>query len=221
MNQGNQKLRSNESIQFYCWNIPAIITCPFSTELCRNNCYANKIEKQYPATLERNEYNLEATEKVSFVSDMIDFFKAMLAKKSNTDKTIIVRIHESGDFYSLKYMWKWCRIAMYFLGDSRIIFQAYTKSLKYIEDCISFLPEGERYIENLNIHFTSSIWSDTSDEASELTKKLDLQVYTAFDKITMLDNVANNGFYECECIDCGKCTECYKDNYKKIAVKIH
>lgn len=218
VSQGNKKLQSNKEVTFLVWNINAVSTCPQATELCKKFCYAKKIERVYTNTRLRNEINTEATKKESFVNDMIEFLTLQLKKRSNKGKQLVYRIHESGDFYNREYMEKWINIANYFKDSNGIIFQAYTKSLRYLVEIMEDKGIG---LDGINIHFTYSIWQDTKKEDISKAKELNLQTYEAFNKEIISQKVENEGYFECECINCGKCLECYKDVYKKIAIKIH
>ena len=61
-----------------------------------------------------------------------------------------VRIHDSGDFYSIKYLSKWVQIA----NDNKdVIFYAYTKSIK-------FFINGLKLPKNLKIIFSEGSKTD-------------------------------------------------------------
>jgi hypothetical protein len=172
----------------------------------------------YKNTLVRNESNYFLSQQDNFISNMIEFISKILALKKNQNRITYFRIHESGDFYSQNYLNNFITIANHFKNDKRIVFQAYTKSIEYINNYIN-CNMGK--LESINIHFTSSIWNDTDTKNIELTNKLNLQTYEAFPKKELAYKINNEGYFKCECIDCGKCGECYKNTNKKIAVEIH
>lgn len=124
----------------------------------------------------------------------------------NGKHELFVRIHESGDFYNQKYFDNWLKIASHFVG-TRIVFQAYTKSVKFV-----------RADRPANVHVTYSIWSDTDRADVALAESLNLQTYSA---------VPADGFSavpdtnKCLCEDCAKCAKCYRDEVKNVIVKIH
>jgi hypothetical protein len=165
----------------------------------------------YKNTLERNESNLQATQKDSFINNMREFIQMQLEKKSNKNKTIIFRIHESGDFYSKQYVYKWIQIANYFRNDN-IVFQAYTKSIEFLKGL---------NLDNVNIKFTYSIWNDTKERDINLAKNMKLQTYEAFPKKELQQKVDSENYFECECVSCVDCLECYRKDFQKIAVAIH
>jgi hypothetical protein len=211
LSQGNSKLLENDFYAFRIWNISPIKTCPYSTGNCRKYCYAMKSYRLFPATRNLQENNYSESQMEDFTNNMIEFINQELTKVTKKGKKVLFRIHESGDFYSLEYFSKWVKITDYFKNNNDIIFQAYTKSLSFID---SFLTENGRTINSLNIHITSSIWNDTLPENIELTKKLKLQTFTAVTEVP-------NKSFECKCIDCGNCRQCYQNKVKNIAVKLH
>lgn len=215
----NAKLKDTRDVKFIQWNILAIVTCPFKTNLCggkdengKVNCYAYKCER-YPSVKNRRSIHTEATKRDDFVEIMIEQIEYEL---KSTKKTIFFRIHESGDFYNYEYLEKWYFIAKHFEGNNRIIFEAYTKSLPYFKELYSKYGK-----DNVNIKVLSSIWADTKKEMIELTKELNLKVYTAIDGKKMSEFLNNNkDFEECKCSACGECKKCYTSNINLI-VAIH
>lgn len=121
---GNKKLPRNIAV----FNLPAgragdkkngagrcgtcAATCP--------GCYALKPEIQYLETRPARERNYKA----SLRADFVDRVTAELKKAG--DKVTAVRIHESGDFYSVRYAAAWGAVAGRF---PRLVFFAYTKRL--------------------------------------------------------------------------------------------
>ena len=72
-------------------------------------------------------------------------------------------------------------------------------------------------VNTANIKVLSSIWADTKPEMINMTKKLELKVYTAIEE-EKLDKFLHEhkDFDKCECEDCGKCKKCYKENINLI-----
>jgi len=133
----NTKLKRTSKelgVRVFNFGIPAYktadgkVTCPFADK-CIKFCYARKgayiwsnvkpaFEKRYKLTKDDN---------------FIDIMVAEILKK----KVDYVRVHDSGDFYSPKYLQKWIDIAK-ILPDVK--FYAYTNSIQMIKDAI--LPEN-------------------------------------------------------------------------------
>jgi len=65
-------------------------------------------------------------------------------------KATHIRIHDSGDFYSVKYLQKWIDIA---IQNTNVIFYAYTKSIK-------FFINGLKLPKNLKIIFSEGSKND-------------------------------------------------------------
>jgi len=93
---GNSKLKG-----IPIFSLPPKITCIGSTPLCRKYCYGNK-SWIYPNVRKRRLENLEESKKPSFVREMVNKIKSLNAK--------YFRIHETGDFYSQRYLNKWIKI---------------------------------------------------------------------------------------------------------------
>jgi hypothetical protein len=122
------------------FNLPAIVTCPVHAQ-CYKTCYARKAEKRFKAVVVSRDRNLVATRDPRFVGDMV----TLLGRGKNRK----VRIHESGDFYSSKYISVWCSIIRK-LPDHQ--FKTFTKVesayriLSELPNCAahySILPGGE------------------------------------------------------------------------------
>lgn len=216
LSTGNKKLKSNESTRFLIFNLPACKTCPFKTKECEKNCYARKAEKQYPGCLPCRERNQAETLNDNFVENMISIIEKRLKHHCYRGKLTLFRIHESGDFYNLEYTKKWYDICKHFENDNRIIFLAYTKSLPYFKT----LGYGKPAFP-ANFIVRSSIWNDTKNVMLELTKTLEMPIYTAYTKTELETQKEKPGFFYCDCVDCGKCKACYYNENCNIGCKIH
>ena len=209
---GNLKLRNTENVRFMIWNIPAVVTCPFRTPSCEKFCYARKAERMYPSCMEARERNHEATLQADFAERMIFTIRAELQTKKFAGKKVVFRIHESGDFYSVEYFRKWCKIAEAFADYENIVFLAYTKSVAFYKS--ANIPN--------NLVIRSSLWADTCAKSIEITRAFDIPVYTALSARDM-DEAEKNGmkFKKCRCEDCATCGMCWNRNIKTIITYIH
>ena len=199
---GNKKLVSNAETRFVIWNIPAVKTCPFRTAACESACYARKAEKVYPSVLPARERNFRDTLAPDFVERMTYTILAIRAK-SNA-KTVVVRIHESGDFYNREYAEMWLAIMENCKGES-IKFIAYTKSVKYFDGVK--LPR--------NFFLRASVWNDTTPENLEIVERNAWPIYTAVEKFEKGDT-----FTRCRCADCATCAKCWQA-FRDIRCEIH
>ena len=115
--------------------------CPFAKD-CVKYCYAQKGNYRYPSVVKglNNRYELSKT------ADFIPQMNATIILERPTH----VRIHDSGDFYSIEYLQKWVQIA----NDNKgVIFYAYTKSIKFFID-------GLKLPKNLKIIFSEGSKTD-------------------------------------------------------------
>ena len=79
-----------------------------------------------------------------------DNFILLMNEEITKKKATHIRIHDSGDFYSVKYLEKWVDIATQNKG---VIFYAYTKSIK-------FFINGLKLPKNLKIIFSEGSKTD-------------------------------------------------------------
>ena len=202
LSKGNKKLVSNNDVRFLIWSIPPISTCPFATELCTKFCYAMKAWKAYPNVRKAWAENFDETLSVDFVENMLAELWGEIAKpKYNKAKQIVVRIHESGDFYCEDYANEWLNIAWNMQifqavhpNAEKVQFMAYTKSIKYFAD--ADIPK------NMTVRF--SLWSDTEPSQKALAEEMGLPIYTAVESFTNEPKKER-----CECVDCGHCRKCW------------
>ena len=139
-NSKMKKTSLKNNAKIFNFSIPAYktksgkITCPFASA-CVKYCYAQKGNyTRYPIVQEVQEKKYEISKQNNFNSLM----NAEIKKKKATH----IRIHDSGDFYSVKYLSKWIQIAEY---NKEVIFYAYTKSIKFFVDGL-LLPDNMKII---------------------------------------------------------------------------
>ena len=140
----NKKIKkTGEAInenKIFNFSIPAYksntgkITCPFAGS-CVKFCYAQKGNyKRFPKVAEAMEKKYKLTKKTNFVELMNDEIKRKKAK--------IIRVHDSGDYYSPRYLSKWVKIA---LMNPNVKFYSYTNSIKFIKQ-LDFIPSNFDFI---------------------------------------------------------------------------
>jgi DNA repair photolyase len=122
----NKKLKDTSKklgVKVFNFSIPAYksktgkTVCPFA-DACIKYCYAQKGNyTRFPKTEQLMEQKLEISKTKNFIPLMV----AEATKK----KVDFIRIHDSGDFYSPKYLAKWLSIAKQL---PNVKFYAYTKS---------------------------------------------------------------------------------------------
>jgi hypothetical protein len=140
----NTKLKKTSKLnntKIFNFSIPAYktkagkLTCPFA-DSCIKYCYAQKGNyKRFPIIQELMEKKYNISKQDNFA----DLMTNEIIKK----KAKYIRIHDSGDFYSIKYLLKWVDIAN---ANKEVIFYAYTKSIKFFKDYNINLPDNFKVI---------------------------------------------------------------------------
>ena len=199
----NKKLVPNSETAFIIWNLPAKITCPFATEMCKAACYAVKAETAYPDVLPARMRNLEEARKPEFADNMTATI--MSIARGTKKPRIVVRIHESGDFFNQAYADAWLTVMNRCKVDKRITFIAYTKSFKFFD--------GKKLPRNFSLR--ASVWADTAPEQLDYISRNSWNIYTAVDEFR-----AGDTFTRCRCKDCATCRKCWQA-YKDIRCEIH
>ena len=119
LTNSNQKIKKTAKLngkRLYDFNIPAVATCPFAKD-CKTYCYADKglFRMQYKKY--QFQYELSKDSKK---------FTEMIQSEIDKKKVEAIRVHSSGDFYSLQYLKTWVNIAV---NNPKVIFYGYTKSV--------------------------------------------------------------------------------------------
>jgi len=97
------------------------LTCPFAKD-CVKYCYAQKGNYRFSNVKKGQQKRYELTK----TNDFVKIMNANILLERPTH----VRIHDSGDFYSIEYLNKWLQIAK---DNKEVIFYAYTKSIKFFK----------------------------------------------------------------------------------------
>lgn len=124
---------SNGNIKVKCsiFNLPCKKTCKPGLQ-CAKYCYAQKAEKMYPSVKPCRENNLEHAKQDSFIDEMVE----LLSKRRSEH----VRVHESGDFFSWRYICNWYLIALKMPDKT---FYAYTKRNDlFTEELLKLKPDN-------------------------------------------------------------------------------
>lgn len=159
---GNDKL----SKRILTFSLPAGHTCPlagichskvdresgklilFGTELNSILCFATQAERQYPATRNARWYNFDLLQAADSKADLI--YNSLVYQ--DYEWYPYVRIHVSGDFYSLDYLRAWLEVARRL---PQTVFYAYTKSLSLWRAAHSEIPS--------NFYLTASVGGKQDD----------------------------------------------------------
>lgn len=143
-NSKMKKSMANSDKVLYNFGIPAFrsregfSTCP-NAGTCASGCYAQSGTYRFKNVASAYESRLTATFQDNF-SDVMNA-EINLIKLNNPTKKVFIRIHDSGDFYSLEYFNKWVRVMAL---NSDVTFYAYTKQVAMFKAIQStgLLPEN-------------------------------------------------------------------------------
>ena len=130
-----KKTSIKNNTKIYNFSIPAYktkagkVVCPFAGG-CQKYCYAQKGNyTRFPIVQEL----MEQKYKISKTEEFIPLMNEEIQKK----KAKYIRIHDSGDFYSVAYLLKWVQIAN---ENKSVIFYAYTKSIPFFKGTFQGKP---------------------------------------------------------------------------------
>ena len=118
-NRKTKKASQLNNARVYEFNLPAISSCPFA-DACKQYCYADKGTYKYKAV--QDKYN----NSYALTKETPALFYKLVQKELIKKRVEFLRIHSSGDFYSLRYLKMWVTIAR---TNPSIIFYGYTKSV--------------------------------------------------------------------------------------------
>jgi len=110
------------------------ITCPFADE-CIKYCYARKGTFRWPNTINAYEHRFRIARSPDFETIMN---AALLIKNPH-----FVRVHDSGDYFSEKYMDRWFSIMR---ANPNVKFYSYTNSVLLMKMYDKGIPENFDYI---------------------------------------------------------------------------
>jgi hypothetical protein len=144
-------------------------------------CYAASISVAFPTVYISQRRNTEILRSKKTKKEIFALLDASLPKDAE-----VVRIHSSGDFYSLVYFDAWLDIAR---KHSKIIFYAYTKSLSFWVRRINDIPKNmiltaswggklDNLIDKHSLRSARVIYSE--QEAKDLKLDIDYNDFSAY-----------------------------------------
>jgi len=226
--QGNGKLldyddpETGEKFRYAQVNVPAVKCCPFATEGCKAVCYATKGNHVFPSVQKSRERSLQETKRTDFAEAMFYTITTELSSKRYADCIMLVRTHESGDFYSLQYLKKTVKYWSMFEGNMQVRFVFYTKSFPFFLQ----LTEEEqaviiRMMEAGQIAMNLSLDDTTTEEQWKAYAKMRKVFRLANTYICTIyyDDIKHDNV--CDCANCAKCGTCNRSTGKITVVIIH
>ena len=170
------KRSSQNGIHLYNWGIPAFksrygtVTCP-NARNCVSGCYARSGAYIWSNVASAFENRLSLSRTKGFEQVMVYHFDRLI--KKHKDGLILIRVHDSGDFYSSQYQTSWYEMARVYQNEPRIQFYAYTKMVSQSEALSQYKPNNFRLIysyggaEDSQIdtdkHFHSKVFQNETD----------------------------------------------------------
>lgn len=150
----NDKMKrsSQNGIHLYNWGIPAFkskdgtFTCP-NARHCVAGCYAKSGAYLWSNVAQAYENRFNLTYDRHFKDVMVYHIDKLL--KRHKTGTVMIRVHDSGDFYSAVYQSTWYDIARHYVNNDRIKFYAYTKMVSQSESLNCFKPNNFSLIYSL------------------------------------------------------------------------
>lgn len=130
-NSKMKKTSNAQGIDLYNFGIPAFQsadgtkTCP-NAGLCAVGCYARGGTYMFSNVKSVYEQRLELTKSPEFVERIGIEIDLLLQKANKHKRQLVLRIHDSGDFYSPSYQLAWYHIAKAY---PQVLFYAYTKQV--------------------------------------------------------------------------------------------
>jgi hypothetical protein len=158
MSEGNNKIRGKNVLIF---NLPAVITCLNNSD-CATKCYAKKAEKMFEVVRRFRALNFYlAVNEPDLLKELIG---AQIKRKLKHTDSLVVRIHESGDFFCQDYINMWTDIVNSF---PQVRFWCYTKT----KDLLDFsLMESLPNINVINSYINGKLNFGSKDYVNNFIK---------------------------------------------------
>ena len=175
------KKSSQNGIDVYNFGIPAfksetgLKTCPMAG-VCATGCYARSGTYNFGNVKNAYEERLKLTQSELFIPRLINEVQSKYLKSLSKGNQCIIRIHDSGDFYSKDYAMSWIEIVE---ANPNVRFYAYTKMVSLFESLAdeNFRPKNLRIIYSFgglqdslidtNRHFHAKVFQSEAQLASE------------------------------------------------------
>lgn len=222
---GNGKLLDYDDVEngisfrYSQFNTRAIVDCPFRSAGCEAVCYATKGNHQFPSVKDSRSRSFEESKRDDFPLRMGYTIRYHMNTKRYKGTVMILRIHESGDFYSLQYLRKWVQIWKDLEG-MPVLFVFYTKSFPFF----LMLTEEEKNIIRRMMksgQLSMNLSIDDTTSARQRIAYLEMMKEYPLANTYRVTETATESDDKCDCADCAKCGACNKAQGKEKVVEIH
>ncbi|MGN0137141.1 MAG: hypothetical protein ACI381_00815 [Candidatus Methanomethylophilaceae archaeon] len=128
----------------YCMSMPARGTCPYAGE-CLKGCYAQSGKQALRDAVRAYQENLDMYNEGSFFTKLDTELLNIVLKAEKAHKQVYVRLHDSGDFFSYRYLCDWLAFMTRYPD---VHFYAYTKSIPFMEKARErgIIPKNFTYV---------------------------------------------------------------------------
>lgn len=167
LSNSNSKLRQNK---IFTWGIPAgqsktgANTCPNKGQ-CASGCYAMQGFYVMPNVALAQEQRLA----LSLTPEFVDTIDAEIKRR----KVTRMRIHDSGDFFSVGYTNSWLEIIR---RNPKVKFYAYTKMVTFFQAREALLPKNFHVIYSTGGTQDSKIRKDTDRHSVVFTSESEMKL---------------------------------------------
>ena len=138
-------MEQHRHIILYGMSMPAGDTCPYAGDECKEGCYAQSGCQAWKTTKQAYQENLEMYHEGILFDKMDQELTKIMKKAAKEGKEVYIRLHDSGDFFSFRYMCDW----FLFMEDHPTVhFYAYTKSIPFMEKAREkgIIPKNFTYV---------------------------------------------------------------------------
>lgn len=169
---------TNSTHVVYNFGIPAyrsstgLTTCPMAG-VCATGCYATMGSYTWSTVAKAYEYRLQRTLAPQFQSEVQAELDGAVRRAGRAGKQVVIRIHDSGDFYSIGYIEKWFDIIR---ANPNVVFYAYTKQVPLFQ---SLRGQG-RVPANLTLIFSEG---GLADKRIDTATDRHSRVFTSHDEL--------------------------------------
>ena len=200
----NKKMKKLGIVYF---SLPAGYTCPFA-DVCKSfahkkggkfangksirdegiyRCYSASTETIYPSTRNNRWKNLDLLKKFKTIEEKAELIlKSINYYETHNKKISILRMHESGDFFTQDYFDAWMKVAE---KRKDILFYGYTKAIGFLVKRKNVLPKNFRLVGSVggtqddilfaNPDIRKAYIVETEQEARDRKLNIDINDYLA------------------------------------------
>ena len=222
---GNNKLLDyidddGNAFRYSQFNTRAVIDCPCRSKGCEVVCYATKGNHVFPSVKKSRERSFVDSQRGDFADAMIYTIRTEKTSARYKNATMIIRIHESGDFYSVQYLKKWVKVWAETKNDDGVVYVFYTKSFPFF----LMLTDDEKKVINdgmnsgriaMNLSIDDTTTPEQWKAYFEMKRAFpSANTYRVTEHTTANDDV-------CDCANCAKCGACNASKNGHKVVVIH